>query len=343
MAEDREAALLCHALTYEAGHPRRTQHILKVLALARLLGQAEGLDDDEGRILRAAAIVHDLPIRFCKARYDGDASQLRQQREAPALVERFLLEAGYPPSLVAPVLELVLRHHDYETPRTKLLQLLMEADGLVNCYEAPPSERQRETLELLFQTGTGRRLFDAWKAGNSRKQEEVHMDKTKTLDTLTMKMLCFNGKDALRSQHLLKVHRFAQMIGRAEGLDDSTQFLLECAAVVHDIGIRPAEEKYGSASGKLQEQEGPAYAADMLREVGLEEAMTERICYLVGHHHTYDGIDGIDYQILVEADFLVNFLEDGVSADGIAGTARKIFRTAAGKHLCSVLYGVDLD
>lgn len=168
------------------------------------------------------------------------------------------------------------------------------------------------------------------------------MDKTKTLDTLTMKMICFNGKDVLRSQHFLKVHRFAQMIGRAEGLDEDTQYLVECAAVVHDIGIRPAEETYGSANGKLQEQEGPAYAADMLREVGLNPEMVERICYLVGHHHTYEGIDGIDYQILVEADFLVNFFEDGVSTDGIAQTARKIFRTAGGKQLCTALYGVDL-
>lgn len=38
--------------------------------------------------------------------------------------------------------------------------------------------------------------------------------------------------------------------------------------------------------------------------------VTERVSYLVGHHHTYDHIDGMDYQILVEADFLVNFNEN---------------------------------
>mgnify|MGYP000340972515 FL=1 len=36
--------------------------------------------------------------------------------------------------------------------------------------------------------------------------------------------------------------------------------------------------------------------------------MTERVAYLIGHHHTYDKIEGMDYQILVEADFLVNIL-----------------------------------
>ena len=341
MGQNCEASLLAHALAYEAGHPRRTQHILKVLALARLLGQEENLRPDEARILQAAAIVHDLPIRFCKARYDGDASQARQQREAPTLVRRFLLEAGYPPSDVEPVLELVLHHHDEEPPKTQLLELLMEADGLVNCYEAPAVSPAQ--LEKRFQTETGRRLFAAWKTGRGLEKEEPAVYDWKTVDALTVKLLCFNGGDPKRCQHLLKVHRFAQMIGRMEGLDDHTQFVLECAAVVHDIGIRPAEEKYGNCSGKLQEQEGPAYAADVLREVGVAEADIERICYLVGHHHTYDGIDGMDYQILVEADFLVNFYEDGIGADGMAKAVHKIFRTPSGKRLCAAMYGVDPD
>lgn len=344
MDDSREAALLLHALLYEAGHPRRTQHILKVLELARLLGREAGLNGGERRILQAAAIVHDLPIRLCKARYHGDASQPRQRQEAPMLVGRFLLEAGYPPSDTAPVLELVLGHHDYGRPRSKLLQLLMEADGLVNCYESPPTEAQRAFLETLFQSAAGKRLFAAWKAGNGPGLEEKPiMYEEKTLDALTMKMFCFNGGDAPRCQHLMKVHRFAQMIGRMEGLDGHTQFVLECAALVHDIGIHPAEEKYQSSAGKLQEQEGPAYAADLLRELDLPAADIERICYLVGHHHTYDAIDGMDYQILVEADFLVNFLEDGVSPDGIAKAVGKIFRTPSGKRLCQVLYGVDPD
>ena len=39
----------------------------------------------------------------------------------------------------------------------------------------------------------------------------------------------------------------------------------------------------------------------------------ERVQYLIGRHHTYNDIDGIDYQILVEADFLVNMYEDSLS------------------------------
>ena len=164
---------------------------------------------------------------------------------------------------------------------------------------------------------------------------------TQLIDTLSRKMFAFNAGDAKRIQHLMKVHRFAQLIGRMEGLDEHTQTVLECAALVHDIGIRPAEAKYGSCTGKLQEQEGPAYARPMLEELGLDPANVDRICYLVGHHHTYTGIDGADYQILVEADFLVNLYEDGVGPEGIRHARDAIFRTKAGLALCNEIYGIQ--
>ena len=163
---------------------------------------------------------------------------------------------------------------------------------------------------------------------------------TQLIDTLTRRMFAFNAGDAKRIQHLMKVHRFAQLIGRMEKLDDHTQMVLECAALVHDIGIRPAEQKYGSCTGKLQEQEGPAYARPLLEELGLAAADVDRICYLVGHHHTYTGIDGADYQILVEADFLVNLYEDEVGPEGVRHAMDSVFRTKAGRELCAQIYGV---
>ena len=166
------------------------------------------------------------------------------------------------------------------------------------------------------------------------------MEIGKWMDELSWKMLLFNQGDAQRVQHLMKVHRFAQLIGRREGLDQHTQFLVECAALVHDIGIRPALEKYGRCDGKLQEQEGPAYAQSLLEELGMEAGDVERVCYLVGHHHTYHQIDGLDYQILVEADFLVNFLEGEMGIPAIEKTVEMVFRTSSGRELCQILYGL---
>lgn len=125
-------------------------------------------------------------------------------------------------------------------------------------------------------------------------------------------IFCYHG-DPKRIQHFIKVHDFARTIGVLENLDKETLFTLEAAAVVHNIGIHASEEKYGSAAGKYQELEGPPLAKEMLTRLGFPENVITRVCYLVGHHHTYQNIDGLDYQILVEADFLVNLYEDQAS------------------------------
>ena len=65
------------------------------------------------------------------------------------------------------------------------------------------------------------------------------------LDRLLEEMVIYNAGDPKRIQHLVKVHEFARLIGRMEGLDERTLRILEAAAYVHDIGIRNAERKYG--------------------------------------------------------------------------------------------------
>ena len=42
-----------------------------------------------------------------------------------------------------------------------------------------------------------------------------------------------------------------------------------------------------------------------------------RVAYLVGHHHSPEQIDAIDYQILIEADYIVNASENGYSQQAI--------------------------
>ena len=169
------------------------------------------------------------------------------------------------------------------------------------------------------------------------------------LDELFLQMIAFFSGDPKRIQHFMKVHSFARIIGTKEGLDETSLFILEAAAYTHDIGIRPAEEKYGRCDGKLQEQEGPAVARGMLMRLGFAENVIERVCYLIGHHHTYTGIEGRDYQILVEADFLVNLYEDG-RTDGDGGfvpdkaaveTAyQRIFATETGKWICQSMFAL---
>ncbi len=166
------------------------------------------------------------------------------------------------------------------------------------------------------------------------------MFKEDDIGRLTLAMIQFDGGDPKRVQHFLKVHSFAHLICVMEGVDEDTRYITECAALVHDVGIIPAERKLGRCDGKAQEEEGPFYARQVLEEAGVREGFYDRICYLVGHHHTYSAIDGTDFAILVEADFLVNFYEDGAGRDAIRSAYDKIFRTQSGKKLCREIFAL---
>lgn len=161
------------------------------------------------------------------------------------------------------------------------------------------------------------------------------------LDDLFMDMIAYYDGDPRRIQHFTKVHSYARLIGIGEELDDASLFILEAAAYTHDIGIRVAEEKYGRCDGKLQEQEGPIIAQKMLSQLGFENYIVERICFLIGHHHTYDNIDGLDYQILVEADFLVNLYEDDAGNRAIDKAYKRIFKTETGKKIFRLMFGYE--
>lgn len=154
-------------------------------------------------------------------------------------------------------------------------------------------------------------------------------------------MITYYNGDPRRIHHFVKVHDLARTIGVLEGLDQKTQLILEAAAAVHDIGIRICELKYGKCDGQLQELEGPALAGDMLRALGFDEDVTERVCWLVGHHHSYDAIENWDHQILVEADLLVNLYEDGAAKETVQKAYERVFSTETGKLFCRKMFALS--
>ena len=139
------------------------------------------------------------------------------------------------------------------------------------------------------------------------------------LEKLFLEMIAYYSGDPKRIQHFTKVHSYAKLIGEREQLSPEELYILE------------------------------AVARGMLMRLGFAENVIERVCYLIGHHHTYTGIEGRDYQILVEADFLVNLYEDG-RPDGDGGfmpdkaaveTAyQRIFATETGKWICRSMFAL---
>lgn len=155
-------------------------------------------------------------------------------------------------------------------------------------------------------------------------------------------MVRYDRGDVPRVQHFVKVHDFARTIALMEGMADEERFVLEAAAILHDVGIHAAEARYGNCGGKHQEELGPDEARKVLAEVGgFTDGETARICWLIAHHHTYTGVTSADHRILLEADFLVNSFEDRLPTKAIATFRDRVFRTPSALALLADMWGMQ--
>lgn len=172
-------------------------------------------------------------------------------------------------------------------------------------------------------------------------EEVKERQKAEQRDTLkeriALEMKKYFGTDFKRVHHAIKVARFAEQILKIEG---GNPLVVMGAAYLHDIGIHEADRKYGSHSGSYQEMEGPAIAREILERLNVPKQAIDEICDIVGHHHSPRGEETINFQILYEADGLVNAEEKGISKDRkkTEDLIGKVFRTPTGKRLAEELY-----
>lgn len=140
------------------------------------------------------------------------------------------------------------------------------------------------------------------------------------------------GADRKRVCHAMRVLHNVEALAVAPRqnleLDAATILCARLCAVLHDIGIQQAERVHGSSAARFQELEGPPIARKILTQLSAPDWLVDRVCHVVGHHHTASAVDGADFQLLWEADLLVNLVEDGFS-DSPA------LRTALRRNLCS--------
>lgn len=154
------------------------------------------------------------------------------------------------------------------------------------------------------------------------------------------KMISFYEGNLHDIEHFLKVWAYAKTIGELEQLDAYTQETLELTAVVHDISCPLCRKKYGSAEGAYQEAESIPLVREFLAEFNLPEEQLDRICYIVSHHHTTSNVDGLDYQFLLEADFLVNASEGKMRTQVILDVYNSVFKSNSGKKLLADVYKI---
>lgn len=143
--------------------------------------------------------------------------------------------------------------------------------------------------------------------------------------------------DYKRIDHALQVTDWAETIHSAEGGD--YEIILSCA-LLHDTGIKEAERLHSSSAGPYQEKYGPAIVRPILEKIGLNSEKIDRICAIVGSHHTAEAIPSVEFRIMWDADMMVNLEEiiDNKSLESIHGIIEKSFTTPKGKELAIAKY-----
>lgn len=145
------------------------------------------------------------------------------------------------------------------------------------------------------------------------------------------------GADRRRINHALRVAGFAEEILAHE---PGNREVVIAAALLHDIGIREAERKYGSSAGNLQEQEGPPVAREILSFLGFAESVVSEVCAIIASHHSPGEVDTYNFRVIWDADWLVNIpdevpLEDEAKVRGVIG---KVFQTSTGRKIAERIF-----
>jgi HD superfamily phosphodiesterase len=129
-------------------------------------------------------------------------------------------------------------------------------------------------------------------------------------DQLITKMKEHFGTDKSRINHALQVTNFAEQLISNLDSDQLNEKVIIYAAILHDVGIKPAEAKYNSAAGKYQEQEGPPIAREIMASLNIEEAVINEVCQIIAHHHSPGVINTLNFRGLYDADWLVNLPDE---------------------------------
>lgn len=169
-------------------------------------------------------------------------------------------------------------------------------------------------------------------------EQERITGETMIIADVMRKMIDYFQNDVRRINHALKVYDFALIISGEIIVSEELNQVILLTAILHDIGIIQAERKHHSAGGRYQEIEGPLIARHILSQFPVSPDIIDRVCFIIGNHHSYSKVDGIDFQIIIEADFLVNIFEDSINQDAVRNIKEKFFRTETGKKLLETMY-----
>jgi HD superfamily phosphodiesterase/DNA-directed RNA polymerase subunit RPC12/RpoP len=147
------------------------------------------------------------------------------------------------------------------------------------------------------------------------------------------------GEDIKRIKHAQKVLQYAEQLLQNSEAD---AHIVVPASILHDIGIKEAEEKHNSNAGKHQEELGPEIAKKILLKQGLAMETIDEICDIIGHHHSPREEETENFKILYDSDSIVNLEEfiEKKSKEELIEFINKTFLTPEGKELALKEYSL---
>ncbi|EQB87970.1 HD superfamily phosphodiesterase [Clostridium punense] len=140
--------------------------------------------------------------------------------------------------------------------------------------------------------------------------------------------------------HTFSVLKYAEEIMEGEKIPQEEREQISLIAILHDIGAIDAIKIHGSDAAPYQEKEGARVSREILEKIGYPKEKIDRISYVVGSHHTFSKIDGVDFQIQWEADLLVNLETRPVRSDRekLKAAIEDNFKTTTGITLACERY-----
>jgi HD superfamily phosphodiesterase len=142
----------------------------------------------------------------------------------------------------------------------------------------------------------------------------------------------FFGSDRERIEHAQDVLKYAEELLEMEEAD---WHIVAPASILHDIGIKPSEQKYGSSDAVYQEREGPPIARQILLKMGFVLDDIQEICDIIGHHHHPKDQESLNFKVLYDADCLVNLKNGKPKRDELKSLIETTFLTPSGRKLAT--------
>jgi hypothetical protein len=154
----------------------------------------------------------------------------------------------------------------------------------------------------------------------------------------------FFGKDRERTQHAYKVYSYTKCIAGCEAFSETERLDAVYASILHDVGIKIGEERFGKCSQRQQEEFGPPEAHKILEPLGVDADRIERISWIIGHHHQpklvteSPGRENRAFCALIEADFIVNLEEGSIPLSDLPHIREAYFTTPTGRGLLDAAF-----